>query len=189
LVLTESTETQKQREEIAQQLFREAGLSDSTSTEVELRYNTGGGHERIAIAIASMWREVLDLDVHLRAEDFKVFLQNVRSGADTELFRLSWTSDYNDPYTFLQIFESGNSSNLTGFSNKDLDLLMRHANALRDHDARIRLLVSAEELILAEVPVIPIYYYVSKHLVSERVRGWSANVLDVHKSQYMSLSD
>jgi hypothetical protein len=42
---------------------------------------------------------------------------------------------------------------------------------------------------LADHPVMPIYFYVSKHLVSPRVRGWGDNVLDYHYSQYLSFAD
>jgi oligopeptide transport system substrate-binding protein len=189
LVQTELTETQAEKEKLAKELFRDADISDLRTEEIELRYNTGGGHERIATAIASMWREVLGVQVRLRAEEFKVFLENVRSGTDTELFRLSWTGDYSDPYTFLQIFESESSSNLTGFSSGEFDSLMQQANATSDPEIRLELLAAAEELILQQAPVIPIYFYVSKHLVSERVSGWDPNILDVHKSQYMSLLD
>lgn len=185
----EPIETQAEREQVARRLFTEAKLPDPSQAEVELRYNTGGGHEAIVIAIASMWREVLGVKVNLRAEEFKVFLQNVRSGEDTELVRLSWTGDYNDPYTFLQVFESSNSSNLTGFNSAVYDSLVQRANATTDVEARLQLLAAAEELILEQVPVIPVYFYVSKHLVSDRVSGWTPNVLDVHKSQHLSLRD
>jgi ABC-type oligopeptide transport system substrate-binding subunit len=41
---------------------------------------------------------------------------------------------------------------------------------------------------LADHPVIPLYFYVSKHLVRPEVGGWGDNVLDYHYSQHLSLS-
>ncbi len=178
---------QSERERAAKSLIKEAGIENPSQLQVELRYNTGGGHERIATAIASMWRDVLGIQVQLAGEEFRVFIQNVRNGLETELFRLSWVGDYNDPYTFLQVFESGNSSNLTGFSNPIYDELIKQANLASDPHQRQMLLVEAEELVLESAPVIPLYFYVSKHLVSDRVTGWLPNVLDIHKSQYLSI--
>ena len=48
-------------------------------------------------------------------------------------------------------------------------------------------LEEAERVLLSEHPVIPIYFYVSKHLVSERVMGWQDNVLNYHYSKHLSL--
>ena len=48
-------------------------------------------------------------------------------------------------------------------------------------------LEEAERVMLADHPVIPIYFYVSKHLVSPQVQGWGDNVLDYHYSQHLSL--
>ena len=45
----------------------------------------------------------------------------------------------------------------------------------------------AEEALLADYAVIPLYFYVSKHLVSPAVRGFVSNPLDVHPSRYLSL--
>jgi oligopeptide transport system substrate-binding protein len=49
-------------------------------------------------------------------------------------------------------------------------------------------LEEAERELLADHPVIPLYFYVSKHLVSPDVVGWGDNVLDYHYSQHLSLA-
>ncbi len=181
--------TQVDREVAAKRLMMEAGIGSHGPIEVELSYNTGGGHERIAAAVASMWRQVLGVNSQLRGEEFKVFIQNVQHGVDTELFRLSWTGDYNDPYTFLQLFESSSSSNFTGYESAYFDSLIHRANAASNPSERQELLVQAEELVLDYAPAIPLYFYVSKHLVNPRVHGWKSNILDVHKSQYLSIQE
>ena len=57
-----------------------------------------------------------------------------------------------------------------------------------DAGLRAAYLSEAERMVLAENPVIPIYFYVSKHLVSPRVRGWTDNVLDYHYSKDLALA-
>lgn len=182
-----SSMSQDEKAKTAQRLLKEAGYSDSKRLQVKLLMNTGGGHEKIAVAIQAMWKENLDVDVSIEAEEFKVFISNVRSRIGTELFRLSWTGDFNDPVTFLQMFDSNSSYNLTGFSSPKVDDLLRQARIELDTDKRMSLLSAAERAAIEAVPVIPIYFYVSKHLVNPRVKGWRDNVLDIHLSRQLSV--
>jgi oligopeptide transport system substrate-binding protein len=65
---------------------------------------------------------------------------------------------------------------------------MRRAGEQIDPMRRRLYLEEAERILLTDHPVIPIYFYVSKHLVSPEVRGWGDNVLDYHYSQHLSLA-
>ncbi len=173
----------------ARELYREAGFSEDNPFSVEIRYNTADGHRRVALAVQSMWREVLGVESTLINEEAQVLLENIRMRDVTQVFRLSWTGDYNDAYTFLSVMESDNPSNLTGFSNDEYDGLMDKAAVQADPEVRQVYLEEAEKLLLSEHPVMPLYFYVNKNMVNPRVRGWGDNVLNYHYSQYLSLSD
>jgi oligopeptide transport system substrate-binding protein len=136
-----------------------------------------------------MWNEVLGVESTLINEEAQVLLQNIRMRQVTQVFRLSWTGDYNDAYTFLSVMESDNPSNLTGYNNPEYDVLMDKAALQSDPALRQVYLEEAEKLLLSEHPVIPLYFYVNKNMVSPRVRGWGDNVLNYHYSQHLSLSD
>jgi oligopeptide transport system substrate-binding protein len=176
------------REEMARQLFVEAGFGPGTEFEFELRYNTFDGHKRIALAVQGMWRSVLGIEVNLVNEEFKVFIDSVRSKNKTEVFRLSWTGDYNDALSFLQIMKSDNPSNLTGYSNTEFDQFVALAEREPNPVLRKSQLEKAERIAMADYPVIPLYFYVSKHLVSPSIVGWENNVMDVHLSKHLSLA-
>jgi ABC-type oligopeptide transport system substrate-binding subunit len=167
----------------ARRLFASAGYGPDNPLNLEIRYNTLGGHKLVAIAIQSMWREHLGVEAHLVSEEYKVFLSNVRSMENTEVYRLSWTGDYNDAQTFLQLFQTGHSMNLTGYSNQKVDELLDSAAQIQDLNARKEMLQEAERLVLADHPVIPLYFYVSKHLVHPSIRGWQSNLMDVQYSK------
>ena len=181
--------SKQERHTKARELYREAGFSEDKPFRVEIRYNTADSHKRVALAVQSMWREVLGVESTLINEEAQVLLENIRMQQATQVFRSSWTGDYNDAHTFLSVMESDNPSNLTGFSNKEFDELMNKAATQSDQGLRQVYLEEAEKLLLSEHPVIPLYFYVNKNMVSPRVRGWEDNVLNYHYSQHLSLSD
>lgn len=181
--------TADQRHAKARELFREAGYSDSNPLSIELRYSTSEAHKRIATAVRFMWEDVLGVEVTIINEELRVMLENIRARQVTEVFLSAWTGDYDDAHTFLSIMESDNPSNLTGFDDEDYDSLMDRAAAMTDPMHRQVFLEEAETLLLGEHPVIPLYFFVNKNMVSPRVRGWQDNVLNYHYSQYLSLSD
>jgi oligopeptide transport system substrate-binding protein len=134
-----------------------------------------------------MWRDSLGVQTTLINEEFQVLLSNVQAMAVTEVFRLSWSGDYNDAHAFLQVLQSNASSNLAGYRSEEFDRLMQQAAEQTDAGRRRLYLEEAERVLLADHPVIPLYFYVSKHLVSPEVGGWGDNVLDYHYSQHLSL--
>ncbi len=175
-----------EREDAARRLYEKAGFGQDNPLKFELRYNTSDVQKRIAVAVQSMWREVLGVEVTLVNEEFQVLLSNIRAMTVTEMFRLSWTGDYNDPLTFLQLFKTDNPSNLTGFTSSTVDAFLDEAASLVDTGARFESLANAEAAAIDDHPVVPLYFYVSKHLVRENVVGWQDNVLDIHYSKHLS---
>ena len=180
--------SQDERIATARRLYREAGYSKDNPLQTEVRYNTSDTQQRIALAIQSMWAEALGVETTLINEEFQVLLANTRDAEITQIFRGSWTGDYDDAHTFLNILQSGNPSNTPGFSNELFDKRMQQAEQQADLDKRRLYLEEAERVLLSEHPVIPLYFYVSKHLVSPRVQGWGDNALDYHYSQHLSLT-
>ena len=176
-----------ERNRTAQQLYREAGFSEQNSPRFEIRYNTHETHRQIAVAIQSMWREVLGVEASLVNEEFQVLLANMQAKEVTQVFRANWNGDYNDAQTFLGTLESENPANFTGYSSEDFDSLMERAATQTDPDRRRLYLEQAESEMLDDHPLIPIYFYVNRAMVSPAVRGWGDNVLNYHYSQHLSL--
>ncbi|HET9108785.1 MAG TPA: peptide ABC transporter substrate-binding protein [Steroidobacteraceae bacterium] len=175
-----------QRVAEARRLYAEAGYSAARPLHFVLRYNTGEVHSELAIAIASMWRQALGARVTLRSEGFTSLLQDINRG-NVQMFRSSWIGDYNDAYGFAQYFKSDFGINLTHYDNPAYDTLLDRAAAEADPANRRALLERAERLMLHDQPVIPIYFYASKHLVKPRVTGWYNNIMNVTYSKYLGL--
>lgn len=179
--------SQQERNERARRLYAEAGYSAENPLEVEVRYNTSATHRRIVLAIQEMWREVLGFEAELHNEEFKVLLANVNAKEVTQIFRLNWTADYDDAYSFLGILQTGHPSNSVGWNNEEFDDLLKRAAAQPDEEARRLLMEEAEHIILREHPLIPLYFYVGEHMVSPKVKGWRDNMLDYHYSQHLDI--
>jgi len=171
----------------AQRLYREAGYSSEKPLAFELRYNAGEVHTKLAVAIASMWKEALGVDVRLTQVEFKSLLQDI-DGGDVEMFRSSWVGDYNDAYTFAQVLKSNFGVNLTHYSSLHYDALLDSAARQQDPLLRGALLEEAERVMLADHPLLPLYFFVNKHLVKPEVLGWYDNVMNVVYSRDLALA-
>lgn len=179
--------SQEDRNAVARRLLHEAGYGPDKPLTVEIRYNTSDTQQNLALAVQAMWRDALGVQSTLINEEFQVLLANMREANVTQVFRGSWIGDYNDAHTFLSILESDNPSNMPRYSSAEFDSLMQRAATQLDPERRRLYLEEAERVLLADHAVIPLYFYVSKHLVSPQVVGWEDNVLDYHYSQHLSL--
>lgn len=155
---------------------------------IELRYNTGELHGRIALAVAAMWKESLGIETTLHAEEFKVLLQDIERGDVSQVFRASWVGDYDDAYSFLQLLQS-TGIDPPKYSSAAYDALLARAADESDAGRRQTLLRQAEQLMLADQPLVPLYFYVAKHLVSPRLQGWEDNIMNVVYSKQLTKSD
>ena len=170
----------------ARRLYQEAGYSAAKPLRFELRYNSGEVHSKLAVAIAAMWKEALGVEVRLTAEEFKALLQDIDRG-DVELFRSSWIGDYNDAYTYLQYLKSDFGINLPHYHNPGYDAVLTRAAAEVDPAKRRDLLEEAERIALHDHPLMPVYFYVNKHLVKPQVDGWYDNIMNVEYSKDLGL--
>jgi oligopeptide transport system substrate-binding protein len=182
------TMSQAEREAAAQRLLSEAGYGPSKPLRFELAYNTSENHKRIAVALAAMWKKI-NVSVELVNTEWKVHLSNMRIG-NFQMGRAGWIADYNDAQSYLFLSQtSTKQQNYSRFSNPEYDRLMDEASLTADAGKRAALLEQAERILLEEMPVIPVYFYVSKNLVSTKVKGWQDNPLDAEYVRNLSLAD
>lgn len=178
---------QARRIQEAQRLYAAAGYSREKPLTVEIRHNTGDNHRRVALAVAAMWRQHLGVVTRVVHEEWQVFLQNRRAMQVTQVYRSGWNGDFDDAINFLELGRSTHPINDFGFRDAQYDALLDRVGRLADPEARRAGLAEAERRLLAAHPVIPLYFYVSKHLVKPRVVGWVDNVMDFHPSRQLDL--
>ena len=152
-----------------------------------LRYNTSEDHRKVAIAIAAMWKP-LGVEVELYNSEVAVHYADIRQG-DFDVARAGWIGDYNDAQNFLSLLESNVSNNYGAYSSPEFDALMSEAANTQDLDERADIMAEAETIALADSATLPIYYYVSRNLVSPDISGWETNIEDIHRSRWIHFDD
>jgi oligopeptide transport system substrate-binding protein len=176
------------RHALARQLYAQAGYSAGHPLEVEFTFPTGNQEMRqVFEAMAAMWRTNLGANVQLVSEEFRVHQQNRRIGK-LRLFWYSWIADYPDPMTFLWLALRANPQNYGRFDNADYERTMAKAIATVDAGERNRGYNEAEQILDAQMPYIPIYYYKSRHLLRSYVQGWQDAATDQHPSRDLYLA-
>ncbi|MFU8821758.1 MAG: peptide ABC transporter substrate-binding protein [Gammaproteobacteria bacterium] len=170
--------TQAERVAEARRLYAAAGYSPENPLKLQILYNTHENHRTIAVAISSMWKETLGIDTELVNEEWKVYLETRRTKQNTQVFRAGWIGDYNDAYNFLEILHSESGLNDSGWSNARFDELLALAAQEIDMTRRAEYMHEAERIIMDELPIIPVYLYVTKRLVKPWVGGYQSNIMD-----------
>jgi oligopeptide transport system substrate-binding protein len=180
--------TQEQRSEEARKLFAEAGFGPDNPLNVEILYNTHDNHKKIAVAVAGMWKQVLkDVNATLRNEEWKVYLET-RDQLQFQVVRAGWIGDYKDPYTFASYLRGDiGEQNPAGYNDAEYNKLMVASTTETDPQKRLDIMEEGEQVLLADLPIMPIYFYTTQHMVADYVKGWEDNIMDWHPSRYVTV--
>ncbi len=173
--------------EKARKLFAEAGYPNGEGfPKMEILYNTHKAHMGIAEVIQQQWKAALNIDVELLNMEWKTYLA-MKHEHKYQIARASWIGDYIDPSTFLEMYITDGGNNNAAWSNKKYDDLLKKAGAEMDQEKRYEFFQQAEEILMTEAPIIPIYNYRNKALVHPAVKNWKPNPLDRHPYKYVYL--
>ena len=172
----------------AKKLMEAAGYTAENPLKFTLRYNTSENHKRIAIAVQNMWKQI-GVDAELFNTEGKIHYADLKVG-DFEVARAGWIADYNDAQNFLFLGEERTGPlNYAAFDNPRYNELMLAAENEGDLKKRAELMHSAEAIMMEAQPYIPIYYYVSKQLVSPKITGWIDNAPDRHLTRWLDIAE
>ena len=164
--------------EKAKKLLDQAGYKDRTKfPKLDISYNTTADHKMLAENIQSQLRKNLGIEVELKNQEWKTYLQKLSLG-DTQVFRMGWMADYPDPDNFMNLMTSFSDNNHTYWKNKEYDKLILEARSVPDGKKRKKLYDQAQSLLLEkDVAVFPIFSGVAHKLVSSRLKNYPLNVM------------
>ncbi len=138
---------------------------------LEHAYNELELNRDVAEMLQRFWKSALDVDTNLAVMEWPSMLEKL-DNMDYTICRGSWIGDYADPLTFLEIFESTNGNNRTGYASEKYDAAFNAARSERDADKRLELLIECERILLEEDAVIaPIFERVISVLKRPELQG------------------
>lgn len=179
---------QHSQEELNQQakaLLAAAGYGPNHPLDLTLLYNSSENNQKVAIAVASMWKKNLGVSVKLQNQEWKTYIDSRNTG-NFDVIRASWVGDYNEPSTFLSLLTSTHSGNIAKFNSPEYDALIDKASRETNAEARNGDYNRAEQIIAAQSPIAPIYQYTNGRLIKPWVKGYPiTNPEDVAYSRTM----
>ncbi len=171
----------------ARRLLEEAGFGPSNPLRFEFTYRNSGSNPRIAPVVQANWQEIAPwVQASIFGVEVQIHYENLRGG-NFQVGDAGWVGS-RDPWSFLNIFESGNRND-PRYASAQFDDLMRRSNHEIDPAARGEIMADAERTLVADAPVMPVWHDTSRNLVHPDLRGWVDNVLDTHPTRWLCLSD
>ncbi|MEG0385184.1 MAG: peptide ABC transporter substrate-binding protein [Solibacillus sp.] len=157
--------------------LKELGLASPADLEIKVSHNTSEAHAAIAQFIQQGWTSQLGIKVKLDNSEWQVYLDKL-SNLDYQVGRMGWIADYNDAYTFLEMYNTAsNGNNDTGWENADYTALLKQSVIEKDPAKRTAILLEAEAIMMNEMPVAPIYYYTNLYINQDYVTGMVPDAL------------
>lgn len=164
--------------EEAKKLLAEAGYPDGKGLpEITLLYNTSESHKAIAEALQEMWKQNLGVDVKIANQEWQVFLATRRQTHDYQIARWGWVSDYIDPMGFLDMLQTGMGNNDAQYSNPQFDEMIRKSKTAKTSEERMQYLHKAEDILMDDAVVMPIYFYINYVVVDPKLQGYIVDPL------------
>lgn len=161
-------------------------ISESTYGSVDnlpaITFSTIYGLGDTQEAIIGMWQQNLGIQINVETvTEVEAWLDGLRNN-EYQLFTSGWIADYADPQNFLEVlFQTGSSENSFGYSNPEVDSALAEAAAETDEATRIQMYRDIEQIILDDLPAIPLYRNDTQYvLVKPRIQGYTLHPISIN---------
>ncbi len=172
--------SQPQRERLARDLLAQAGFPEGRGFPTMQIMTTSRDVQRVmAESIQAMWVRVLGVPVEIRACEWTAYKAALQNG-EYDISSCSWSGDFLDPATFVELWQTGAGNNCTGWGSPVCDEQLEAARRAADPQRRLACLAAAEREMLRACPVIPLYWSERTYMKSPCVGGWFPLLLDNH---------
>ena len=147
----------------------------------------GGTPSDLLVAIQKNWEDTLGVTVQLQAIDSSAFLREQRQGK-FQMLSDGWSADYPDPENFLgKLFASDSPLNYSRYRNADVDTLLQQGRRETDRTKRYSLYIQAEQKIVDDASIIPLFWPVDYQVIKPCVKGYPSVSMTIPKYRYISI--
>lgn len=154
---------------------------------LNIAIHRGAQIEEITHSIAERWSTLFGITVVLDVVPLGIYASSPNT-SPYQFAGITWIGDFESPYAFLHMWLSDNPYNLSNFSDQTYDELLFAALAADTESLRSSYFQKAEQYLIDQGIVIPLYHGLSSNfVVTERVEGWYANLLDIHPLKHLKV--
>ncbi|MGH3341812.1 MAG: peptide ABC transporter substrate-binding protein, partial [Carbonactinosporaceae bacterium] len=163
--------------ERAKQLMKDAG--GLPGNKITIYFNSGSGHEEWTQAVGNEWKRLFGVNFELKSLDFAEYLEKLDADTLDGSFRLGWLMDYPSMENYLQpMYGKDGSSNYTRYTSDEFEALMAKADAASSTEESIKFYQQAEDVVLEDLPIIPLWAGQDLFVYSENLENVKYNALD-----------
>jgi ABC-type oligopeptide transport system substrate-binding subunit len=165
------------------QALNDLGIT-ADDLQLQLGYNVAGSNEDQAVFFQEQWRSTFGIEVELVAtEDFGSYL-DILNDDPYDIFRLGWGADYPHPNNFLtDLISCTSTNNNMGYCNEEVDQLLEQAAAEPTLETQVPLYNQAQEMVMADAPIIPQLFSQAFTLVKPWVQGFTPTAQDSNSGE------
>lgn len=177
------------RRDEARRLLSAAGYGPDNPLQLQLRYIGDDQGRMIAVAVRSMLAGI-GVKVDVLTSDLKTHYSDLVMGK-YQLALVGWNANP-DPSSFLTAFEHSdgtNTFNISGYNNPRFDDLMTQARRLVGIKERNAAFAAAEETLLSDAAIVPLYSGIAHALVQDRVKGFYVHGTGITASEYLWIEE
>lgn len=139
--------------------------------------------KKTAQLLSDAWKP-LGVEVLVQSTSADRYLSEIENW-NADLFSYTWIGDFADALSFLELFRSDASFNVSHWKNSDYDTLLLEA-AEYTGEKRNELLAKAEQLLLDSGMILPVSHPVSFNVIDlKKIGGWHPNAFDIHPFKYI----
>lgn len=154
----------KRAKHLFEEVLAENGWTRKTFPKIVFNYPSRERNHKIAQLIQQQWKDALGIEIGLAGVESQVYKHLVING-DYQVGTGEWIADFHDPLAFLELFKfrlhdkNGSGMNETKWQDHNYISLLDRSLSEPDPQARNQLLHRAEEILVDQMPIAPIYHY------------------------------
>lgn len=136
--------------------MKELNIADASDIEIEFTTTDAESNKKIAEVLQERWQNELGITVKIRQVTYSDIYGKVFPEHDFEIGYGGWGADYDDPYTYLELFKGDSSYNYSQYVNEEVDSRLVASQSETDTDARMDMLNEVEQIIFEEGAFVPL---------------------------------